>query len=160
MKLVDCFLTAVEKYSKLSEEAKNQVSEHMYLEAFREGSVYALNNQWVPVSAELPQEKFDDGYEFVFVRIKLDDETYLIETDYIRNGKWELHPQNGDTSYEITHWMPIPKVNSDDKIKLMEEIEGKKKGMTDVGWFALGVVIGSLITLGVTFSAFYIVPLL
>ena len=58
---------------------------------------------WNNVNDRLPKEEFDDGYTFVFVAIKLDEETYRFDVDYIRNGKWELHPDK-----IITHWMPIP----------------------------------------------------
>jgi len=62
-----------------------------------------LELTWNNVNDRLPKEVFDDGYTFVFVAIKLDEETYRFDVDYIRNGKWELHPDK-----IITHWMPIP----------------------------------------------------
>ena len=69
------------------------------------GAEWALNHQWVDANERLPKEEFDDGYTFVFVRIEVDEDTFLLETDYIRNGKWELHPDK-----KVTHWMPIPKL--------------------------------------------------
>ena len=76
------------------------------LNAYKEGYHQAekdLALTWVNVNDRLPKEEFDDGYTFVFVRIRLDKETYRFDVDYIRNGKWELHPNDN-----ITHWMPIP----------------------------------------------------
>ena len=61
-----------------------------------------LSHQWISVEEELPKEEFDDGYVFVFVRVEVDDETSYFDTDYIRDGKWELHTD------KITHWMEIP----------------------------------------------------
>lgn len=60
---------------------------------------------WISVEEALPEEKFDNGYEFVFVIVKIDEETSYYDTDYIRNGKWELHDAD-----EVTHWMPIPQL--------------------------------------------------
>lgn len=66
--------------------------------------------RWVSVKERLPEEEFDDGYTFVFVRVKTKI-GYLIETDYIRNGRWELH-QSPDKV--VTHWMNIPVAGLED----------------------------------------------
>lgn len=66
-------------------------------------ATFILQNQWISVDEALPEEKFDDGYQFVFVRIHLYDDTFYYDTDYIRKGKWELHKNQ-----KITHWMQIP----------------------------------------------------
>lgn len=66
--------------------------------------------RWVSVKERLPEEEFDDGYTFVFVRVKTKI-GYQIETDYIRNGQWELH-QSPDKV--VTHWMNIPVVGLED----------------------------------------------
>lgn len=60
--------------------------------------------RWISVKDEIPEEEFDDGYTFVFVRVKTNI-GYLIETDYIRNGRWELHQTQDKV---VTHWMRIP----------------------------------------------------
>ena len=71
---------------------------------------FALQNQWISVEEALPEEKFNDGYEFVFVKIHLYDDTFYYDTDYIRKGKWELHKHQ-----KITHWMPIPSLEGGEK---------------------------------------------
>lgn len=73
-------------------------------EAFSKG-VEAGESQfkWVSVKERLPEEDFDDGYTFVFVRVKTNI-GYLIEVDYIRNGRWELHRTPDKV---VTHWMNI-----------------------------------------------------
>ena len=75
---------------------------------------YEMGNksQWISVNERLPEEEFDDGYTFVFVRVKIDEDTFRFDVDYIRNGKFELHKK-----YDITHWMPIPMIPADDKLK-------------------------------------------
>ena len=65
-------------------------------------------NKWIKCSDRLPKEEFDDGYTFVFVAMKIDEDTWRVDTDYIRNGKWEIHPD----SY-IVFWMPIPPIPTD-----------------------------------------------
>ena len=74
--------------------------------------------RWVSVKERLPEEEFDDGYTFVFVRVKTKI-GYQIETDYIRNGQWELH-QSPDKI--VTHWMNIPVAGLED-VKDDDEIE-------------------------------------
>ena len=74
--------------------------------------------RWVSVKERLPEEEFDDGYTFVFVRVKTKI-GYQIETDYIRNGQWELH-QSPDKV--VTHWMNIPVAGLED-VKDDDEIE-------------------------------------
>ena len=77
---------------------------------FISGGNYALKNQWVSVEEALPEEKFNDGYQFVFVRIHLYDDTFYYDTDYIKKGKWELHKNQ-----KITHWMEIPSLEGGEK---------------------------------------------
>ena len=77
---------------------------------FINGAKWALQNQWISVDEALPEEEFDDGYEFVLVIVKEDEETLYYDTDYISNGKWELH--NSD---KVTHWMPIPPLKGVEK---------------------------------------------
>lgn len=71
--------------------------------AFKAGAKWQKEHQWISTKDRLPEEEFDDGYTFVFVNIKVDEETSRFDVDYIRDGKWELHPNS-----DITHWMPIP----------------------------------------------------
>ena len=73
-------------------------------------ATFSLQNQWISVEEALPEEKFNDGYEFVFVKIHLYDDTFYYDTDYIRKGKWELHKHQ-----KITHWMPIPSLEGGEK---------------------------------------------
>ena len=82
---------------------------YMYDSAKKMGEVI-LNNQWVSVEEALPEEKFNDGYQFVFVRIHLYDDTFYYDTDYIKKGKWELHKNQ-----KITHWMEIPSLEGGEK---------------------------------------------
>jgi hypothetical protein len=78
---------------------------HKYENICQEMANWILDNLWTSVEDELPKEEFDDGYQSVFVSIKIDNETYMLTTDYIRKGKWELNPDAN-----ITHWMPIPPI--------------------------------------------------
>lgn len=82
-----------------------------YIEtACKEIANFALQNQWISVEEALPEEEFDDGYKFVFVIVKIDEETSYYDTDYIRNGKWELHDAD-----KVTYWMPIPSLKGGEK---------------------------------------------
>lgn len=94
---------AAEEYHNRIAEANDNAEAYDFSGAFIAGAEFALNNQWVSTKERLPKEEFDDGYKFVFVRVKIDDDTFYYDSDYIRNGKWELHDE------EITHWMKIPK---------------------------------------------------
>ena len=78
--------------------------------AFISGGNYALKNQWISVEEALPEEDFNDGYRFVFVRIKINEDTFIFDSDYIRNKKWELHP-----NANVTHWMEIPSMKGAEK---------------------------------------------
>lgn len=79
-------------------------------EALISFSKQILQNQWISVEEALPEEEFDDGYEFVFVIVKIDEETSCYDTDYIRNGKWEFHDAD-----KVTHWAEIPSLKGGEK---------------------------------------------
>ena len=68
---------------------------------------HVLNHQWVDTNVRLPKEHFNDGYQLVFIIRQIDDDTMIYETDYIKNGEWELSKGKAG---KVTYWMNIPKV--------------------------------------------------
>jgi hypothetical protein len=90
---------------------KTEMQYHRDIEqAYIEGGKNSLQNQWISVEEALPEEEFDDGYKFVFVIVKIDEETSCYDTDYIRNGKWEFHDAD-----KVTHWAEIPSLKGGEK---------------------------------------------
>lgn len=65
---------------------------------FKEGATFALENLWISVDEALPQK--DDLY-FVLI-----NNTHPRVTEF-ENGKWQGYDN-------ITHWMEIPKLNSNE----------------------------------------------
>lgn len=61
------------------------------------------SSPWIMCSERLPEEDFDDGHQMVFVAINDGEDTWRFDTDYIRDGKWELNSKSN-----IVYWMPIP----------------------------------------------------
>ena len=94
---------------------------HTVQESFFKG-VEAGEEQfrWISVDEQLPEEEFDDGYTLVFVRVQTNI-GYIIETDYIKNGRWELHQTKDKV---VTHWMRIPTAG-------LEEIEEDDEPLYD-----------------------------
>lgn len=80
----------------------------MFAGGYREGLKV---NPWHKTSEELPNEQFDDGYQMVIVNIQIDEDSSMISTDYIKDGKWALHTPD---KYPITHWMEIPELPKED----------------------------------------------
>lgn len=80
------------------------------IDIFIRMATFVLQNQWISVEEALPEEDFNDGYRFVFVRIKINEDTFIFDSDYIRNKKWELHP-----NANVTHWMEIPSMKGAEK---------------------------------------------
>ena len=70
---------------------------------FIDGANWSLSHQWVSVKDRLPKEDFDDDCQMVFVKKKIDKNTFIYSTDYIQDGKWAINRSG------IVAWMPIPK---------------------------------------------------
>ena len=68
---------------------------------------HVLNHQWVDANVRLPKEHFNDGYQLVFIIRQINDDTMIYETDYIKNGEWELSKGKAG---KVTYWMNIPKI--------------------------------------------------
>lgn len=101
---------------KIEEEATRRfpdVSDHIVTEdemksdAFISGAKWALVNQWISVKERLPDPGeevllFEEGsprpFEIGWLREKQGD----------HKSNWAL--QNGNVVFEVTYWMPIPKL--------------------------------------------------
>lgn len=68
---------------------------------------HVLNHQWVDVNVRLPKEQFNDGYQLVFTIRQINEDIIVYETDYIKDGEWELSKEK---TGKVTYWMNIPKV--------------------------------------------------
>ena len=73
------------------------------LETFYYAAKWASENQWISVDDELPEK---DGIYFVIANNMLP----LITIFNHIKGIFELEPYR---SYNITHWMPIPKMKEE-----------------------------------------------
>ena len=95
---------------KIKAEAKKYYKEDIKCyDAFLHGVEFAENNQWISVEDDLPRNHkelidIDDTTKFVLV---LDNGLPQVTFMYkINNGKWVWA-----YSYNVTHWMPIPKLD-------------------------------------------------
>lgn len=95
---------------KIKAEAKKYYKEDIKCyDAFLHGVEFAENNQWISVEDDLPRNHkelidINDTIKFVLV---LDNGLPQVTFMYkINNGKWVWA-----YSYNVTHWMPIPKLN-------------------------------------------------
>ena len=82
--------------------------------AFLEGAEYALNNQWINVTDDLPcnnPNKIHFGFTKRVFAIDDNKNIFIAYMKMNKNNEWVwLSDDNVDLSHIITHWMPIPKL--------------------------------------------------
>ena len=80
-------------------------------ESCRQAMYYILSNQWISVEEALPEKN-----TMCFVR-KETEVGVIYDTDYIDyEGKWFFNSNRTSIkSMVITHWMPIPSLEGDEK---------------------------------------------
>ena len=80
-------------------------------ESCRQAMDYILSNQWISVDEALPEKN-----TMCFVR-KETEVGVIYDTDYIDyEGKWFFNSNRTSIkSMVITHWMPIPSLEGDEK---------------------------------------------
>ena len=96
-------------------------------DAFQEGAIYTLKNQWISVEEALPGVEADGCSEYVLVMssnlipqiASYSDGAYTTKYTYKgKDGKkHEAHWFLQDFKpilYDVTHWMPIPELKTND----------------------------------------------
>lgn len=83
--------------------------------AFMEGADFALQNQWISVEEALPPERDEEDEQYstnVFARTK-DCIRYAYYDFY--NESWCSVEGGYRFGGDVTHWMPIPSLEGDEK---------------------------------------------
>ena len=89
--------------------------------AFLEGAKFTLENQWISVEENLPCNNPNNihfGFTNKVLVMDNNKNTFIAFMKKYKDGKWVWgSDDNFDLSHLITHWMTIPKLPKEKKVK-------------------------------------------
>lgn len=103
---VDCFLNGYPIDDVLRSDLRTDG-----INLFKDAVDFALSNQWVSVDEELPEDNRMVMAHISDINI-IPDLSYCMA--YYENGAWQF-PDDYYYDCKVTHWMPIPKFNNENR---------------------------------------------